>query len=313
MVLFARSSLVVLMVPVVATLSACNSPQRALPACMSDDAGVPVGVAREALAHEATLIAAGDIVQCGNAGAERTAKLLDGMPGTIAALGDNVYESGSLDEFLDCYEPTWGRHRARTRPAVGNHEYGTPNAGAYFAYFCGAAGEPFKGWYSYELGSWHIVVLNSNCDDVECGEGSEQERWLRQDLAAHPTKCTAAYWHHPPFSSGEHGNNPKVGALWRALYEAGAEVVLTGHDHDYERFEPLSADGELDEARGIRTFVIGTGGRDARPFNRVKAHSVFRKTDLLGVLALTLREDHYEWKFVRDDGSVTDTGRGECH
>jgi len=294
------------------TLAACGgAKQRALPACElnESDAGDTVGVASDPV-----LIAAGDIAECGGDGAERTAKLLDRLEGTIAPLGDNAYESGTLDEYLDCYDPSWGRHRARTRPTVGNHEYRTPNAGAYFAYFCGMAGEPFKGWYSYELGSWHVIVLNSNCKEVGgCGAGSEQEAWLRADLAAHPAKCTAAYWHHPRFSSGEHGDDNEMSTLWNDLYEAGAEVVLAGHEHDYERFAPLNAAGALDEARGIRSFIVGTGGRGPRNFKTIKTNSLARHAGILGVLSLTLHDGSYDWQFIREDGHAADTGRGECH
>lgn len=290
---------------------ACGGTQRSLPTCeiAQSDAGETVGVSSDPV-----LIAAGDIAVCGGDGAERTAKLLDRLEGTIAALGDNAYENGTLEEYLDCYEPTWGRHRARTRPTVGNHEYGTPRAGPYFAYFCGLAGEPFKGWYSYDLGSWHIIVLNSNCGEIGgCGAGTEQEKWLRADLAAHPAKCTAAYWHHPRFSSGEHGNDSDMSVMWRDLYEAGAELVLTGHEHDYERFAPLDATGRLDEARGIREFVVGTGGRGPRRFKTVQPYSVVRESGLLGVLSVTLHDGSYDWQFIRDDGRGGDMGHGECH
>ena len=232
------------------------------------DAGDSIGVP-----SDPSLIAVGDIVECGGSGGEKTASLVDKMDGTVAVLGDNVYESGSLDEYLDCYDPSWGRHRWRTRPTVGNHEYATPRAAAYFAYFCGLAGDPYKGWYSYELGSWHVVVLNSNCTDISgCYAGSEQEQWLRKDLAEHPNKCTAAYFHHPRFSSGEHGSSTRTAALFRALHEAGADVVLSGHEHDYERFAPLDPAGNLDEANGIRQFVVGTSSRtacSARPASSV--------------------------------------------
>jgi hypothetical protein len=289
----------------------CGGTQRTLPACEinENDAGDSVGVRSDPV-----LIAAGDIAECKGNGAERTAKLLDRLEGTIAALGDNAYESGTLDEYLDCYAPTWGRHRARTRPTVGNHEYNTPRAGPYFAYFCGMAGEPFKGWYSYDLGSWHVVVLNSNCSEIGgCGAGSEQEQWLRDDLATHPARCTVAYWHHPRFSSGEHGNNSEMSAIWRDLYEAGADVVLSGHEHDYERFAPLDAMGGLDDARGIREFVVGTGGRSARDFASIQPHSLLRQTGVLGVLSLTLHDGSYEWQFIREDGRSGDTGHAECH
>lgn len=296
---------------------ACVRSERALPACTIPDAGDTTGGALSnnvAEPSDPVLLAAGDIADCSDDGAERTAKLLDRLDGTIAALGDNAYESGTLDEYLECYDPTWGRHRARTRPTVGNHEYQTARAGPYFAYFCGLAGDPFKGWYSYELGTWHVIVLNSNCSEIGgCHIGSEQERWLRADLAAHPSKCTAAYWHHPRFSSGMHGNGSNMIAIWNELYEAGADVVLSGHEHDYERFAPLSGTGELDPARGMREFVIGTGGRAARSFATIKPHSEVRHTGMFGVLSLTLHDGSYDWQFIRDDGKAADTGHSECH
>ena len=169
-----------------------------------------------------TLLAAGDIADCSSDGDEATAKLLDGLAGTVATLGDNVYESGTASEFTNCYDPSWGRHKSRTRPAPGNHDYLTSGASGYFGYFGAAAGDPQKGYYSYDLGSWHIVVLNSNCAQVGgCGAGSPQETWLRQDLAAHPTTCTLAYWHHPRFSFGKYSNDPRTQALWQALYDGG--------------------------------------------------------------------------------------------
>jgi hypothetical protein len=181
------------------------------------------------------LVAVGDIASCSSDGDEATAALLDGLSGTIATLGDHAYRSGTPQEFADCYDPSWGRHKDRTRPAPGNHDYETSGAAGYFDYFGAAAGEPGKGYYSYDLGTWHIVVLNSNCSQVGgCGEGTPQEQWLREDLAAHPATCTLAYWHHPLFSSGtEHGGNESMQPVWQALYDAGADVVLAGHEHNY--------------------------------------------------------------------------------
>jgi RTX calcium-binding nonapeptide repeat (4 copies)/Calcineurin-like phosphoesterase len=266
-------------------------------------------------APDAFLLAAGDIAECPG-GAEITARLLDDLPGTIAALGDTVYQRGTPAEYATCYEPTWGRHKARTRPAVGNHEYGTPGASGYFGYFGAAAGEPGKGWYSYELGAWHVIVLNSNCSEVGgCGPGSEQERWLRADLTAHPTRCTLAYWHHTRFSSGNaHGGSPIVAPFWRALRGHGAELVLSGHEHDYERFAPQDADGAADPG-GIRQFVVGTGGADLREFaNQPAPNSEVRLAGSFGVLSLRLENGAYEWRFVAQPGSpARDTGRQACH
>lgn len=303
-VVFARALIVV---PIVV---GCSEEPRTLPACNTEatDAAASAGASADPV-----LLAAGDVVTCGDPAAERTARLIDGLPGTVAVLGDTVYEGGSLSEFLDCYEPTWGRHRARTRPAVGNHEYRTPHAAAYFAYFCGSSGEPYKGWYSYDLGAWHVVVLNSNCDQVGCEAGSEQEQWLRKDLAGHPSKCTLAYWHHPRFNSGHHGSDGRLAPMWDALSAYGAELVLNGHEHWYERFAPQSPSGVADEARGIREIVVGTGGRTSSDSAPGIANSVVRLAGVTGILALTLHESSYDFRFVRDDGQDLDSGHGECH
>ena len=265
---------------------------------------------------DAFLVAAGDIADCDVDGDEITARLLDSLPGTVAVLGDAAYERGSHEEFARCYEPTWGRHRGRTRPAVGNHEYGTPGAAGYFDYFGSAAGERGKGWYSYDVGAWHVIALNSNCAQAGgCQAGSEQERWLRSDLAAHPAKCTLAYMHHPRFSSGNlHGGSPGVEPLWRALHDYGAEVVLAGHDHDYERFAPQSPGGALDSKRGVRQFVVGTGGRSLRRFGPPKPNSEARGNTALGVLHLRLRDGSYDWRFVAEPGKpFRDSGSDRCH
>ena len=210
----------------------------------------------------AVLVGAGDIASCGSSGDEATAALLAGIDGTVFTLGDNVYDSGTAAEFATCYDPSWGRYRARTSPAPGNHDYVTANAAGYFGYFGAAAGDPSTGYYAYDLGGWRVVAINSNCAAVGgCQAGSAQERWLRADLAAHPAACTLAYWHHPRFNSGEHGNSAEMQPIWQALYDAGAEVVLSGHDHHYERFAPQAPDGSSDPQRGIREFVVGTGGR----------------------------------------------------
>jgi hypothetical protein len=265
----------------------------------------------------AVLVAAGDVASCSSRGDEATAGLLDARPAaTVAVLGDSVYERGTPSEFADCYAPTWGRHKARTRPAAGNHEYATPRAAAYYAYFGEAAGDPGTGYYSYDLGPWHVVVANSNCEVVSCAAGSAQERWLRADLAAHPAACTLAYWHHPRFSSGAgHGSDPATAPIFSALYEGGADVVLAGHDHNYERFEPLEPKGALDQARGIRSFVVGTGGRSHYGFREPPlTGSAVRNSDTFGVLALTLRPEGYDWEFVPIPGwTFSDRGSGTCH
>lgn len=267
-----------------------------------------------AAGRDPVLLLAGDIARCDGTDDDATARLLDGMGGIVAPLGDNAYNSGSDEEYRRCYGPTWGRHRARTRPAAGNHEYNSHAAEGYFRYFGDAAGRPMEGWYSYELGAWHVVVLNSNCAAVGCNAGSPQERWLRADLAAHPSRCTVAMWHHPRFSGGDHGDDPQFAAFWRALEEAGADVVVNGHEHDYERFAPRRSDGARDDARGIRQFVVGTGGTRLTAFRRVDPDSEARNSTAHGVLRLTLRPDGYDWRFVPIAGArFDDSGRGACH
>jgi hypothetical protein len=257
------------------------------------------------------LVGAGDISTCTNSGDTKTASLIEGIPGTVFTAGDNVYPSGALGDFEDCYEPTWGTFRDRTRPSPGNHDYETVDALGYFAYFGSAAGEPGDGWYAYDLGAWRIYALNSNCAPVGgCGKGSPQLQWLKADLASNPTQCIAAYWHHPLFSSGAHGNSPKVKPFWRALFAAGADVVINGHDHDYERFARQEPDGDANTA-GIREFVVGTGGAERRPFGNIKANSQVRNTSTFGVLKLTLHAASYDFEFVPQAGKTfTDARTG---
>lgn len=262
------------------------------------------------------LVGAGDIADCKDlTGAEATAKLLDQIPGTVLAVGDLAYPDGSKENFV-CYDKTWGRARSRTRPAPGNHEFHSPGATPYFDYFGKLAGDPKAGYYSYELGSWHIIALNSECKDVGgCEAGSPEEEWLRADLALHPVACTLAYWHKPLFSSGAaHGNDLTMKPLWDALYEANADVVVNGHDHDYERFAPQTPDGAPDPGRGIREFVVGTGGKSHRPFSEPKPNSEVRDATAFGVLKLTLKSKSYDWKFIPEEGKAfTDSGSGACH
>jgi len=262
------------------------------------------------------LVGAGDIADCKDlTGAEATAKLLDQLAGTVMAVGDLAYPDGSKENFA-CYDKTWGRAKSRTRPAPGNHEFHAAGASPYFDYFGATAGDPKTGYYSYELGAWHIIVLNSECKDVGgCEPGSPQERWLRSDLAAHPAACKLAYWHKPLFSSGgAHGNDLTVKPLFQALYDAHADVVVGGHDHDYERFAPQNPDGAADPANGIREFVVGTGGKNHRPFGESKPNSEVRDATAFGVLKLTLKPKSYDWQFIPEAGkSFTDSGTGACH
>jgi hypothetical protein len=268
-----------------------------------------------------TLVGAGDIVGCSDlSGAEATAKLIDAIPGAVFAAGDLAYQRGTYEEFLKCYGPTWGRFKARTRPTPGNHEYNGAPATGYFRYWDGRAGDPGKGYYSYDLGSWHIVVLNTNCDATQlggCAEGSPEETWLKQDLAAHPNVCMLAYGHHALFSSGllpKHAEHPELRAFWQDLYEAHADLVLAGHEHSYERFAPQNPQGDPDPDHGIREIVVGTGGRSHTPMGYAKPNSEVRDDKTYGVLRLTLSPGKYRWEFIPVLGKTfRDSGEGVCH
>ena len=270
------------------------------------------------VAQDAVLVGAGDIASCDDlSGAEATAKLIERIPGTVFAVGDLAYPDGSDEQFAKCYGPTWGRFKDRTRPAPGNHEYHSDGASGYVRFFGDLAGEPNKAYYSYDLGGWHIIVLNSECIQVAgCGTGSEQGKWLQQDLAQHRTSCTMAYFHKPLFSSGlAHGNDPEVKPLWDILYHGGTDVVVNGHDHDYERFGPQDPNGKADSAHGIREFVVGTGGKNShRKFGLTKPNSEVRRADTFGVLKLTLHPRSYDWEFVPEAGrTFSDHGSDRCH
>jgi hypothetical protein len=241
-------------------------------------------------------------------------------PDAVLPLGDNVYSNGALAKYRQFYQPSWGRLDHVSRPVPGNHEYITSaesvDAAGYFAYFRARAGDLRKGWYSFDLGDWHLIALNGHCPTAaSCGPGSPQERWLRVDLAAHARdRCVLAYWHEPRFSSGRHGNNRAYQAFWDDLYRAGAEIVLNGHDHDYERFAPQTPEGRADPDRGIRAFVVGTGGVNLRQFSSVQPNSEVRHNSSFGVLLLELRPDGYSWRFApTGDGSFSDSGSGTCH
>lgn len=271
----------------------------------------------QAQVAETILIGASDIASCSYDRDESTAQLLDVIPGTVVTMGDNVYPNGSLSQFNSCYESTWGRHKDRTRPSPGNHAYNTAGAAGYYSYF-GAAASPLEpdctsncgGYYSYNLGAWHIIALNS---EIALGAGSEQEQWLRADLAANPNTCTLAYWHKPLFSSGSHGNNSSIQAIWQALYDYGADLVLNGHDHTYERFAPQSPAGKAEPTRGIREFVVGTGGASLYSFSSIQPNSEVRNNTAWGVLKLTLHPTGYDWEFVPIAGQTfTDAGSGSC-
>jgi calcineurin-like phosphoesterase family protein len=263
-----------------------------------------------------TLLAAGDVAFCGQPYDEATAALIKKIPGTVAALGDLAYEHGTSAEFAACYQPSWGAFKGRTRPAIGNHEYeADPSAAGYFGYWGARAGSPGQAWYSYDLGGWHVISLNSNCSFVGgCFVGSPQEAWLRADLAAHPKGCTLAYWHHPRFSGGQVTNELDLQPIWQDLYDANADLVLSGHAHNYQRFAPQNAAGAADPARGIREFVVGTGGNPTLHPVAAIANTEVMNNDTWGVLKLTLRNSGYDWQFLRAAGGIfTDSGSQACH
>lgn len=258
---------------------------------------------------DATFVGAGDIANCDVPGSEATARLLDRINGDVFTLGDNVYPNGSSESFSRCYEPTWGRHRSRTHPNPGNHDWDVSAGAPYFTYFGPSSGPSGLGYYSFNVGAWHILSLNSN---INASPGSTQYEWIRRDLAAAPTYCTLAYWHHPLFSSGPNGNNGQMREVWRLLDEAGVDVVLVGHDHLYERFAPQDADGHPNPS-GMREFIVGTGGSRLYGPASPQPNSEVRGTDTWGVLRLTLRSDRYDWEFVPVDGQTfRDAGSTAC-
>jgi acid phosphatase type 7 len=280
------------------------SPSSANPGASTLGAGAPV------------LVGAGDIGLCGSgsdgaktAGAELTARLLDRVTGTVFTAGDNAYMTGSLDEYRNCYEPTWGRHRARTRPVPGNHEYNS-GGGPYFEYFGAAAGPAGAGYYSYNVGSWRVIALNS---EIPSQNGTPQMEWLRAELNARRATCTAVIWHRPLFSSGRNGDSADMRDVWRTLYDANVDVVINGHDHSYERFAPQDPDGKADPVRGIRQFTVGTGGAMLYEFTHVRPNSEARGA-AWGVAMFTLNDGGYSWQFIPVDGaSFSDAGSGTCH
>jgi Calcineurin-like phosphoesterase len=262
------------------------------------------------------LIGAGDIARCDGTADERTAALIADRPGIVFTLGDSAYESGTAAELRDCYGPSWGSLLDRTRFAVaGNHDYITDAAAPFKAYFGHAAVRAGRTWFSDDLGAWHVVVLDANCDEVRggCGPDSPQVRWLRDDLAASTARCTVAMWHQPRFSSGQHGDDEAVAPFWDALYAAGADLVLNGHDHDYERFAPQDPSGHVDTATGITEIVVGTGGAPLRDFASRSPNTVARSASAHGVLALTLEPSGWQFQFESTTGTFADQGTGTCH
>jgi acid phosphatase type 7 len=238
---------------------------------------------------------------------------ISGLSGVLA-LGDLQYEDAATPaEWAASYDPSWGRFRGITHPVIGNHEYYSGSPSTYFSYWGSGAGQPNQGWYSFDIGNWHIVVLSGECAWIGgCQSGSPEENWLRADLAASSRPCTIAAWHEPRFTSGWSGPQSKYDALWRDLYARGAEIVLNAHDHVYERFAPQNPDGQAD-AKGIREFIVGTGGKNHSSFPTLAANSQVRNSDTFGVLRLTLHSNSYDWKFLPEPGKVfTDSGTGTC-
>jgi acid phosphatase type 7 len=285
------------------------------------------------------IMAAGDISCGASTGAacrqQATSDIiLRAKPDAVLTLGDTQYECGDLADFKKFYAPSWGRVKAITHPAVGNHEYTTSKsadndcynrpsgAPGYYTYFDQPASPQddrchrnCRGYYSFDIGAWHLIAINSNCTRIgNCAAGDPQVRWLQKDLAAHKNTCVLAYWHHPRYSSGHHGNQKEMVPIFGVLYKAGADLVLVGHDHDYERFAPQTADGKADPARGIREFVVGTGGRNLTGFKRIHRNSEVHNAKTFGVLKLTLHPRSYDWLFVPEDGKTfSDAGSANCH
>ena len=255
------------------------------------------------------LVGAGDIGECGPlAGPEATALLLDRIEGTVFTAGDNAYPQGRVEDFKSCYEPWWGRHKGRTRPSPGNHDYDTPGAAGYFAYFGSSAGPPGAGYYSYAAGAWTVLSLNSN---VAVDRGSAQVQWMRGELARAGSRCTLAYFHHPPFTSADRGESLFMREFWRELNAGGVNLVVAAHEHMYERFTPMDGNGEADREHGSRLFVVGTGGGELVAATRVAPNSEMRLVSF-GVLKLTLSSRSYRWEFIRPGGGTADMGDDVC-
>jgi hypothetical protein len=272
-------------------------------------AGTVVAPIPDPAIRDEVFVGAGDIAQCGIGNAEATAGLLDRVLGTVFTLGDNVQGTGSDAEYVNCFEPTWGRHRWRMLPTVGNHDWFGGHGRPYFSYFGESAGPAGLGYYSQTVGAWHVISLNS---EIPAGPGSPQYEWLKADLAASPQACTLAMWHQPLFTSGPSENAAHMRNAWRLLDQYGAELVLSGHNHMYERFAPQDADGRPDPL-GPRQFVVGTGGYPLNGRARVQANSQVLDSDTWGVLRLTLKSTSYTWEFVPVPGkSFRDVGSGAC-
>jgi 3',5'-cyclic AMP phosphodiesterase CpdA len=265
------------------------------------------------------IMVAGNIATCGTTNDEATSAILDTLQGTVFTLGDNAFPDGSVEAYSTCYEPSWGRHKPRTYAALGNHEYNLGNANPSFDYFGSRAGPRDRGYYSLDLGNWHIIVLNVNdftVNEAKAFEGSDQDQWLKADLARNKKACTLAIWHNPRFfSSNTVGwtSNAYLTDVWNRLYDAGVDIVLNGQQHDYERFPPMTPTGSLDDAKGIVEFNVGTGGEATEAMVAIAQHSAVR-SDAFGVLKLTLDAGSYNWEFVPTvPGEFRDTGSRTCH
>jgi hypothetical protein len=271
-----------------------------------------LGAAASARA-DAVVLAAGDFGDCSaeaRQGPYRTANVLAGQAATILALGDLAYDGGTPAEFADCYDPTWGRFEDRSRPVPGNHEYRTPGASGYFGYWGSRAGPSSKGYYSFDLGDWHVVAINS---ELNIGATSPQVAWLKGDLVASTKRCKLAFLHRPRWSSGSHGSSAALSAVYKVLYDNRVTLLFAGHDHDYERFAPLNPSGAVETGRGVREFVVGTGGAPLRGFATIRGGSQARNASSKGVLKLTLGATGYAWEFLPVAGATYgDTGRGTC-
>ncbi len=258
------------------------------------------------------LVGAGDIASCGSEGDDLTANLLDNIEGLVFTAGDTVQGDGTADVWMDCYDPTWGRHKARTRPALGNHEYQrAPNADPYFDYFGEeAAGPRGLGYYSYYAGSWLVIVMNSV---LPAHAGTPQYEWAKATLAANPTACTLAIWHHPVYSSGQYGVARRMNAVWRMMTQFGVDVVISGDAHHYERFAPMDANGRIDREHGIRQFVVGTGGGYLTPLRSQPFPATeYRQNEVWGVIKMVLGNGGYSWEFINIRGEVMDSGSAPC-
>jgi hypothetical protein len=259
------------------------------------------------------LVGAGDIASCSKSGDTKTARLVQAIPGTVFTAGDNAYTRGTLAQFQSCYDPTWGAFKSRTRPSPGNHEYRTAGASGYFSYFGPLAGTAGEGWYAYDLGEWRIYALNSNCSAVGgCGAASPQTKWLKADLAANPRRCVLAYWHHPRFNSGKHGPFNAARPFWKLFVKHHVELVLNGHEHFYERFEPVDEAGER-SSEGVVQLTVGTGGVGFSEFLEVHPSSAARQNDTYGVVKLKLDAKGWSSEFLAVPGATfTDRASGSC-